>query len=163
MTVLLMFNTADSYTIQEISDATKIKLEILVQVGTQYAINTFSISSSSSYHCIFQVVGILMKPNLLQSTEAASALTPESRINLFLNYKNKKVRLNLNQPLRTEVRREQEQTLASVEEDRHHLIQACIVRTMKMRKVMQHQPLLAEVMKQLGAHFQPSVPMIKVL
>jgi len=137
MAVLLMYNKEDSYTIEQIVESTQIKYETLLQV-----------------------LGILLKCRLLV-TDDGENLKNESVIRLFKEYKNKKLRVNINVPMKSEQKQEQEQTHKTIEEDRNLLIQACIVRIMKMRKVMKHQNLLAECLAQLSTRFKPGIPIIK--
>ncbi|XP_062519444.1 cullin-1-like [Corticium candelabrum] len=136
MNVLLQYNSGDWFTVEHLEAATQLKQEILLQV-----------------------VNTLLKFKLMTCED--ETITESSVIRLFRGYKNKKLKVNINVPLKAEQRQEQEQTHKTVEEDRKLLIQAAIVRIMKMRKVSKHQPLLAEVIAQLSHRFKPRVPVIK--
>ena len=80
---------------------------------------------------------------------------------LNMDFKAKKVRINLHIPVRAEQKVESAEVARTVHEDRKVLLQATIVRIMKARKTYKHNLLLNEVILQLQSRFHPKVPDIK--
>ncbi|XP_053696563.1 cullin-1-like [Sabethes cyaneus] len=138
MAVLLQFNEQTTWTVQQLGENTTIKHDTLVQV-----------------------LQLLLKAKLLTCSDGETDLQPGSCVELNTEFKNKKLRININFPLKVEQKVDQETTQRHIEEDRMMLTQAAIVRIMKMRKTLQHSQLIGEVLNQVSTRFIPKVTMVK--
>ncbi|KAI0366592.1 Cullin-domain-containing protein [Pilatotrama ljubarskyi] len=131
MAVLLQYNNNDTLSLEEIFNATAISKDILKQV-----------------------LAVLVKAKILINEET-------DQYDLNPNFKSKKIRINLNTPIKAEQKAESTDVLKTVDEDRKYVIQASIVRIMKARKTMKNQALIQEVITQISQRFTPKIPDIK--
>ncbi|KAJ7857731.1 Cullin [Mycena olivaceomarginata] len=131
MAVLLQYNRNDTLSLAELEAATSIPKELLTQVLT-----------------------LLVKAKILINEET-------EQYDLNPGFKSKKIRVNLNLPIKAEVKADTSDVLKTVDEDRKYVIQATIVRVMKARKTMKNQPLIQEVISQISQRFAPKIPDIK--
>uniref|UniRef100_A0A914C0K7 Cullin family profile domain-containing protein n=1 Tax=Acrobeloides nanus TaxID=290746 RepID=A0A914C0K7_9BILA len=143
ITVLMMFNEAIEYTLAQICERVELKKEQIVPY-----------------------LQSIVKVDLLKVVDSSSDLddnsSDETKLALNTEFQNKKLKVDLTKILmRGEVKKDSEEVQRSVDDDRRLVIQAAIVRIMKMRKTLKHNQLMTEVLQQLSTRFQPKVPMIK--
>lgn len=132
MAILLHFNEKDEITLEEL------------------AVNM----ATNGTDLLEGVIGVLLKTKLI--TESS-----KKKYKLNYGFKNKKIKVNINMPIKSEQKAEAEQVHQSIEEDRKLIIQAYIVRIMKTRKQMKHNELISTAIEQLKSRFQPKIPAIK--
>ncbi|KAG7442123.1 Cullin-domain-containing protein [Guyanagaster necrorhizus] len=131
MAVLVQYNRNDTLSLDALSAATAISKDILSQV-----------------------LALLVKAKILVNEE-------KGQYDLNPGFKSKKIRVNLNQPIKAEVKAESSDVLKAVDEDRKYVIQTTIVRIMKARKTMKNQALIQEVISQISQRFVPKIPDIQ--
>uniref|UniRef100_UPI00358E913A cullin-1-like n=1 Tax=Myxine glutinosa TaxID=7769 RepID=UPI00358E913A len=130
------------YTLQ----ASTFQMAVLLQYNTNdaYTMQQLHQNTELKMDILTQVLQTLLKSKLLVlEDENANVdeidLMPKTLVKLFHGYK--------------------KSTLSTAV--LNVLLPAAIVRIMKMRKVLKHQQLLAEVLNQLSSRFKPQVPVIK--
>ncbi|KIL70521.1 hypothetical protein M378DRAFT_175700 [Amanita muscaria Koide BX008] len=111
-------------------------------------------ATAVSKDILFQMLALLVKAKVLINEG-------NDQYDLNPNYKSKKIRVNLNQPIKAEVKAESSDVLKAVHGDRKYVIQATIVRIMKARKTLKNQPLIQEVIPQISQRFAPKIPDVK--
>ncbi|KAI0726430.1 Cullin-domain-containing protein [Fomitopsis betulina] len=131
MAVLLQYNNQDTMSLDELVAATGVTKDYLKQV-----------------------LGLLVKAKILISDDS-------DQYDYNPNFKSKKIRINLNMPIKAEQKAESSEVQKIVDEDRKYVIQATIVRIMKARKQMKNQALIQEVIGQIQQRFTPKLPDIK--
>lgn len=139
MGILLQYNNATTYSWEGLMESTGLAPEVLQgQVNILVKAKVLTIASSD-----------------VKVGDAGS------KYDLNMGFKSKKIRINLNMPVKSEQKAETDDTHKTVEEDRKLLIQAAIVRIMKTRKALKHSNLIEEVINQLQTRFKPKIPDIK--
>jgi len=150
MALLLQFNQSEKLTIKQLMESAQI--------------------TQQDQNILYQVVQILLKCKLLVCDESTlkedkkdnEGLHEQTELMIYKEYKFKKFRVNINVPLKNEVKIEQNRMEKEIDETRNSAVQAAIVRIMKMRKTLNHNDLLQEIINQQATiRFTPNVPLIK--
>jgi cullin 1 len=107
MAILLLFNGKDTHTYEEIASATQLSTEFLDPS-----------------------LAIIVKAKVLLVTnengeKAGDKVGPGKTFNLNYDFRNKKIRINLNVGMKAEQRQEEAETNKTIEEDRKLLLQVC--------------------------------------
>uniref|UniRef100_A0A1I7ZVI1 CULLIN_2 domain-containing protein n=1 Tax=Steinernema glaseri TaxID=37863 RepID=A0A1I7ZVI1_9BILA len=132
-----------------------------------HTFGTLKDDTNLSKEATLSVVASLVKCDLLRLANCAKfdphAITDSTELTLNENFTNKKLKVDLTrlQMGKMEAKQESDQMEKTVDEDRKMIIQAAIVRIMKMRKRVKHNQLIAEVVEQITPRFIPKIPMIK--
>ncbi|CAF0962912.1 unnamed protein product [Adineta steineri] len=145
MAILLLFNDVESMTVESICDITQIKSELCRPI-----------------------LLVLIKSQVLKCSEITvneelkeSDIENDYTIEVDENFKSKKIKINLNQTVKSVEQKDAENDGQAIEEKRKMLIEAAIVRTIKARKQLDNNSLIKEIIPQLTSRFQPEIPMIK--
>jgi cullin 1 len=155
MAILLLFNDAEKLDYQDIKEMTSLTDENLEPA-----------------------MGILCKARVVTPQPEDGKAEAGTKYLLNHNFKNKKVKINLNIQVKSEQKVEADETHKTIEEDRKLLLQvsqvynlplssvltrsqAVIVRIMKGRKKLKHVHLVEEVINQVRARFPPKIADIK--
>jgi cullin 1 len=99
---------------------------------------------------------LLMNPK----PTGGGAINKTHKFKLNLAFKSKKNRVLINVPVPQEKAEEAAATHQNIADDRKLIVQAAIVRVLKMRKRMPHANLISEVVSQLTT-FKPKIAVIK--
>ncbi|CAF2855457.1 unnamed protein product [Rotaria sp. Silwood2] len=148
MVVLLLFNKALNWTVERMQDETQIKSELLLQV-------LFGLLKSKLLVCTD------INEDELDEDLKDTDIKLNYSIRLATNFKSKKLRINLNVPLKSVEQKDIEGVHRTINDDRKMVIQAAIVRIMKARQTLKHALLMQEVIQQLSSRFKPNIPVIK--
>lgn len=156
MAILLLFNESDTVTYEDAQKATALSNEWLDPS-----------------------LSVFVKAKVLIPQPENGKAEPGTSYVLNHNFKNKKVKVNLNITVKSEAKQEVEDTHKTIEEDRKLLMQvsfvlnllflsflltfakSAIVRIMKSRKKMKHVNLVQETIAQIRSRFTPKIQDIK--
>ncbi|XP_068211557.1 cullin-3 [Palaemon carinicauda] len=143
MVILMLFNTREKLTYEEIQSETDIPDRDLVR-----ALQSLALGKPAQR--------VLVKSPKTKEMEASHEFTVND------SFTSKLYRVKIQAvAAKGESEPERKETRSKVDEDRKHEIEAAIVRIMKARRRMTHNNLVAEVTDQLKSRFLPSPILIK--
>ncbi|UJR17070.1 hypothetical protein I4U23_003967 [Adineta vaga] len=148
MTILLLFNQNSNYwTVEKLYDATLINSDILKQTLCNLSKNKILICENITN----KQVEDLDETNIEMNYS----------IKLADQFYNKKFKLNLNIPRKSNEQKSIQDVHTQIDVDREMNVQATIIRIMKTRQTLKYSLLIQEVLSQNVSYFKPEIPIIE--
>eukprot|EP01059_Diplonema_ambulator_P005428 TRINITY_DN1515_c0_g2_i2.p1 TRINITY_DN1515_c0_g2~~TRINITY_DN1515_c0_g2_i2.p1 ORF type:complete len:776 (+),score=305.97 TRINITY_DN1515_c0_g2_i2:39-2330(+) len=143
--VLLLFNTRDALTGEEITKELSLPWEEVKKALQSLAMGKYR----------------LLVKDVPAGSKALKTVEEGDTFRVNVSFTDKSRKLKISTVVAKVNLKASAQVQQTVEEDRRHAIEACIVRIMKSRKTMEHPLLIGECISQLSAHFKPDPRHIK--
>ena len=137
VTVLLLFRTVKELTLRQVVEKTKLPVDDAKRV-------LYSLSCA--------------KYKILNKSSEGKTIDLDDMFTFNEKFTDRSRRIKIGLPAMDD----KKATIATVEHDRRHAIDAAIVRTMKTRKSLAYNDLVIEVVSQLKQKFIPEPKMIKM-
>ncbi|PAV89415.1 hypothetical protein WR25_11933 [Diploscapter pachys] len=144
--------------------AAQISLIDMFNGNTSFEFSFLLQSLEMERNILSQIVGGLVKALLLKNSADAVNGDYADDIVISLNeeYTNKTVKVDMTKyAIQVDAKKEADADQKTIDEDRKHLINCCIVRILKARQRIVHNELVAEIIQQLSSRFKPKIEMIK--
>lgn len=156
--VLMLFNSADRLSYSEIKTQLNLGDE-----DDDYLTIILKSLSSARYNILIKDTPSDPDPNPNPDTVTVSASVSSPNEEYFefnTKFTHRMQRIKIPWPFPKD-RDEKKIVTEEVDKDRRHAVDAAIVRIMKSRKVLEHQALVIECVRQLGSIFKPDIKLIK--
>jgi len=150
--VLLLFNAADELTLDEIQQQTGIEARELRRI-----LIPLFVGKPKMHAPILKRV----KADTASESSESRELTGSTRLQVNGEFNSKLVKIKLPPAQTREAPDEGKAVITRVEDERKHIADCAIVRIMKSRRVLGHQELIAELIRQLRERFHPQPAFLK--
>ncbi|OAF67365.1 hypothetical protein A3Q56_04901 [Intoshia linei] len=138
-TVLLLFNNAELYTFQRIKKKVPVPEATLAQIMHIFVMSRLVVQIPASTG---------------SRTEQIESINDATVFKIYNDYNNKKLRINLNVPIKNELKTDNNNINRHIDEDRKTLLQAIIVKFVKTNKVCSLADIVNESKRATIGHFQ---------
>ncbi|KAG4078657.1 hypothetical protein HA402_015247 [Bradysia odoriphaga] len=149
---------------RHIFQANILQMAVLLQFNKRlrFSLQQIELNTGINQVQLIQIIEILLQAKIIVSSDDESNISSKSVVELFAEYKNEKLWINIDIPLNmnTGQKFEEENATKAIEEYRRMKIRSAIVRIMRTRKTCEQRMLVGEVLFILAPLFHPNIPFI---